>query len=349
MRVRPPERLRLPSMPVTLPSVQLSRTLIERVGISVIGATLLAVAALAGVDPKPENARWVGGPGEGGGANGTNAAAPAPARPAAPRPTGAPIASSPGRNGDNPDTPASPTRPGSPAQRSGSPTQPPSDGPSGANTLESYLARIPQFPPAPPAEKVELPPGPQAGYFSHIPTTQKVAFITMDDGWTQHPMALDLVKAAHVPITMFLTTNAIRANPGWFKQMQARGAVVEAHTLTHAELKGKPYDFQKNEICGSADRLGVLYGRRPHLFRAPFGDNDATTLQAVHDCGMSADFFWKETVDKGVMRFQQGDTVQPGDIVLMHFRPAFPDDFVTTLEQIHRAGLTPALLEDYVN
>ena len=46
----------------------------------------------------------------------------------------------------------------------------------------------------------------------------------MDDGWTRHPMALDLIQAAHVPVTMFLTINAIRGNPNFFKQMQARGA-----------------------------------------------------------------------------------------------------------------------------
>src|SRR3954447_24078143 len=159
MRVRPLERLRLPSMPATLPSVQLSRTLIERVGISVIGATLLTVAAFAGVDPKPENVRWVGGPGAGGGVDGTHAAAPAPAGRAAPPAAGDPVLRSPRPNGTSPTAPAAPAGPGAPARQSGSPSQSASGVPSGTNTLESYLARIPQFPPAPPAEKVQLPPG----------------------------------------------------------------------------------------------------------------------------------------------------------------------------------------------
>ena len=32
----------------------------------------------------------------------------------------------------------------------------------------------------------------------------------------------------------------------------------------------------------------------------------------------------------------------------MHFRPAFMADFLAALKAIHRAGLTPALLEDYI-
>ena len=38
-----------------------------------------------------------------------------------------------------------------------------------------------------------------------------------------------------------------------------------------------------------------------------------------------------------------------GDIILMHFRPAFVEDFLAALRVIYEAGLAPALLEDYIN
>jgi peptidoglycan/xylan/chitin deacetylase (PgdA/CDA1 family) len=244
-----------------------------------------------------------------------------------------------------PDDQPQPSASGKPGSPTGQPTAPPAPP---SNGSENFLARIPQFPPAPPAEKITLPAGPNAAWLTHIPTTQKVAFLTIDDGWTKVPQAVDLVKAAHIPVTLFLTINAIRSDPGYFKQLQANGAVIEAHTITHTELKGKSADFQKREICGSADQLGNLYGRRPQLFRPPYGDQDQTTLQVTRECGMKAAFFWKETVDKGKVAFQVGHTVQPGDIILMHFRPAFIDDFLAALQAIHDAGLTPALLENYI-
>jgi len=40
--------------------------------------------------------------------------------------------------------------------------------------------------------------------------------------------------------------------------------------------------------------------------------------------------------------------VQPGAVLLMHFRPALMDDLLGALKAIHRSGLTPALLADYV-
>jgi peptidoglycan/xylan/chitin deacetylase (PgdA/CDA1 family) len=213
----------------------------------------------------------------------------------------------------------------------------------------NILARIPKFPPAPPPAPITVPAGNSAGWYSAIPTTEPVAFITIDDGWTQDPRAAALFRAAHVPVTLFLEINAIQSNVEYFRQLQQAGAVIEAHTITHRNLKGASYAIQKHEICGSADKLGQLYGRRPLLFRPPFGEKDATTLRVVHDCGMHAAFFWKETTDKGIVRYQSPvHRVQPGDIVLMHFRPAFVDDFLGVLAAIAQSGLTPALLEDYV-
>ena len=224
----------------------------------------------------------------------------------------------------------------------------PSVVPSGGPLSAADLARIPHFPPAPAPRPITVPTGPSAAWLSAIPTDQPVAFITIDDGWTKDPRAEALLRAAHVPVTLFLMINAIKSDPGYFRGLEAAGAVIEAHTITHQDLKGKAYAVQKKEICGSVDQLTQYYGRRPVLFRPPFGDEDATTLRAVHDCGLKAAFFWKETTDKGIVRYQVGQTVHRGDIILMHFRPAFVDDFIAILQAISRAGLTPALLENYI-
>ena len=223
-----------------------------------------------------------------------------------------------------------PTASGAPAQRAGGPP------------------RLPVFGPVPLAAPVDPGNGPSAPWYSAIPTTQKVAFITIDDGFTKDPQFVQVLRDSHVRVTLFLEINAIKDNPDYFRQLEAAGAVIEAHTISHPELIGTSYDFQKHEICGSADQLGAWYGRRPQLFRPPYGDKDATTLRVVHDCGMKAAFFWKETINAGIVRFQVGSKVQPGDIMLMHFRPTVVQDFIAGLQAIKDAGLTPALLEDYI-
>lgn len=210
------------------------------------------------------------------------------------------------------------------------------------------LADVPKFPPPPPPEPIVLPPGGEVPFLLRVPVTKPVAFLTIDDGYLKPAEAEKLLAAAHIPVTLFLTTDAIKDNVPFFDRLRAYGAVIEAHTITHPELRGRPRAFQQHEICEGADRLGQWYGRRPVLFRPPFGDKDRTTLSVAHGCGLKAAFMWKETVDKGIVRYQEGNTVKPGDIILMHFRPAFVKDFLAALQAIHRAGLTPARLEDYV-
>ncbi|MFI5493887.1 polysaccharide deacetylase family protein [Actinoplanes sp. NPDC051859] len=238
------------------------------------------------------------------------------------------------------------------AQAASPGAQPSASGPAAAKPDRQHNgwkdSDIPTFGPAPAPDKITLPPGGSAPYLLRIPTKSKVAFLTIDDGFLKHPEAPALIKAAGVPVTLFLTTDAIKDDPDYFKPMIEAGAVVESHTITHNDLRGQPYSVQKKELCGSADKLAQWFGKRPTLFRPPFGNQDDTTLKAARDCGMKAGFMWKETVHEGKVRFQEGKKVQPGDILLMHFRPAFVKDYLAALKAIKKAGLTPALLEDYV-
>ncbi len=210
------------------------------------------------------------------------------------------------------------------------------------------LSDVPAFAPPPPPEPIVLPEGDTVPFLSRVPVTQPVAFLTIDDGYLKNPEAPKLFAAAGIPITLFLTTDAIHDDVPFFDRLRDYGAVIEAHTISHPELAGRSYTFQRRQICGSTDLLAQWYGRRPVLFRPPFGDKDRTTLRVAKECGLKAAFMWKETVDKGKVRYQEGHAVQPGDIILMHFRPAFVKDFLAALHAIAAAGLTPALLEDYV-
>ncbi|MFG2038999.1 polysaccharide deacetylase family protein [Dactylosporangium sp. NPDC048998] len=259
---------------------------------------------------------------------------------------GAVTPSTDGANPDDSGDPGSP-QPSGAGSSAGKPT-PSKSSTSAPPPGNTYAGRLPKFGQPPVPHRINLPEGASDPYYARIPTDQPVAFLTIDDGWIKRPEALELLRESGVKVTLFLTINAIKDNPGYFKQLRDAGADIEAHTLTHPNLKGKSYDFQKREICGSADQLGTLYGKRPTLFRPPFGDKDATTLKVAHDCGLRAGFFWKETVDKGIVRYQEGHAIQKGDIILMHFRDRFVDDFIAALQAISAAGLTPALLADYM-
>jgi peptidoglycan/xylan/chitin deacetylase (PgdA/CDA1 family) len=228
-----------------------------------------------------------------------------------------------------------------------------SPSPSGKPPFKSlawYVSQVPDFPDAPLPQPVPLPTTDTAAFWHRLPTDQKVAFITIDDGGlARPPEVIDFIWQARIPVTMFLNSPAAAEHTDYFRQIQEAGGVVENHTISHTSLAGSSYDYQKHQICGAADTLEELFGKRATLFRPPFGEYDSTTLRAAHDCGAKAVFHWTETVHEGKVRYQTPEkVVQPGDVLLMHFRPALMDDLLAALKAIHRAGLTPALLEDYV-
>lgn len=218
--------------------------------------------------------------------------------------------------------------------------------------LAPYVARIPIFSPAPTPIPVALPHTEGRAAFAYeIPTTQPVAFLTIDDGAVRHPMAMDLVKAAKIPVTLFLTTNYVAGYQDYFRNIRDAGRVmIEDHTISHPELPSLGYADQRRQLCGANDLLEQWYGQRPTIFRPPYGDKNDDTLRAAWSCGLVAGFHWRETVDAGNVYYQRPDhLIHPGDIILMHFRVAFPDDFLAALQAIKNSGLTPALLEDYVS
>jgi peptidoglycan/xylan/chitin deacetylase (PgdA/CDA1 family) len=187
-----------------------------------------------------------------------------------------------------------------------------------------------------------------AKLFLTVPVKQKVAFLTIDDGWVHDNDAIALLRAAHIPVTLFLTTNAVTSDPSYFAKLQAEGAVIEDHTITHSDLAKMNYPQQYHEICGSAAQLATWYHRHPVLMRAPYGDSNANTLKAAASCGIRAAVYWDEMVVNGKVEYQRPGGIHPGDMILMHFKDQFDEDFLAAVTAMYKSGVTPALLDDYL-
>src|SRR3954449_7851090 len=170
-----------------------------------------------------------------------------------------------GLAGCTPTTPSSQAQwePPHPLPTPGPPTQSPTAPPLPA----ALAAKLPTFSSPPPPDPVTEPPSSSAAWFSAIPTKQPVAFLTIDDGFTKDPELIEVLRASHIRVTLFLEINAIKDDPAYFRQLVDAGAVIEAHTITHPDLVGMSYAAQSKEICGSADRLTGRYGQRPALVR----------------------------------------------------------------------------------
>ncbi|MFI1578254.1 polysaccharide deacetylase family protein [Embleya sp. NPDC020630] len=211
-------------------------------------------------------------------------------------------------------------------------------------------------PPAPPADKPIKGGGPKPPVVEKIPTQEKIVFITIDDGAEKDPKFLDMMRDLRIPVGMFLNDTYVRQDPEYFRKLQDLGATVQNHTLSHPDLKTLGADAQKHQICGQQDRLGELYGKRPTLFRPPYGNWNATTQTVAGGCGgIGAIVKWQESMQINDMQYAGEKKLHPGDIILAHFRgpselkgTTMTEMFGNMLRKIQAQGFTIARLEDYI-
>ncbi|WP_236789932.1 polysaccharide deacetylase family protein [Amycolatopsis sp. GM8] len=181
-----------------------------------------------------------------------------------------------------------------------------------------------------------------------IAVTEPFVFLTIDDGAVPDPDAPRLIRESGVRPVLFLNEMYVRGHEDYFRQVLAAGATLGDHTVNHPDLRGKPLAFQQKEICDDADELARGLGVRPVLFRPPFGSWDENTLKAAANCGMRVSVLWTASVNDGRVDFQDGKRLQAGDIVLMHFRKTFAEDFAAFVNQSKKDGLTPVSLTDFL-
>lgn len=180
-----------------------------------------------------------------------------------------------------------------------------------------------------------------------IPTDLPIVYLTIDDGGTKVQQEIDLIKRHDLKVSLFLADSFIRSDPDFFKSFMTNGASIQNHSLNHdLKMSTQPYEYQKAEICGMADKIEQYYGKRPIFFRPPGGAYTDVTRKAAHDCGMKAVVTWVAKANGGSMQYQVGDGLRPGDIVLMHFRPEFQQDLEAFIAAMKAAGLQTEYLED---
>ena len=204
------------------------------------------------------------------------------------------------------------------------------------------------LPQQPPPTPVSLPPTSSAPVFSRIPTTNKVIFLGIDDGLVRDPAVADLLEQANIPFTMFLVQGEAEAGADYFRQLQQYGGVVESHTINHPDLTKLSYGNVQTEVCGTLDDYQNLFGRRPTLFRPPYGSYNANVQAVAASCGFKAVVLWKGSTNDGRFDLQDGTQLTPGDIVLMHFRTDLLADLQKVFDVCKQQGFAIASLEDYL-
>jgi peptidoglycan/xylan/chitin deacetylase (PgdA/CDA1 family) len=185
--------------------------------------------------------------------------------------------------------------------------------------------RLQPFAPAPanPATKpIALDPQ-NPTIFSNVPTTEKICFVTVDDGIEKDPAFIQMVKDVRIPLTISLADTLIRDDYAYFEKLYQTGYVsIQNHTVNHPlSMPDLSYQQQLDEVAHQQTKLHAEYGVTPYIFRPPGGNYNSVTREAVRAAGLKGMMLWKEAMEIEDMEYQTSDHhLKPGDIILCHFR-----------------------------
>ncbi|WP_406013600.1 polysaccharide deacetylase family protein [Streptomyces sp. NBC_00984] len=191
--------------------------------------------------------------------------------------------------------------------------------------------------------------------FTTVPTKDRVVFLTMDDGSEKDPELLQMMDELDIPYSAFLSDYEVSDNYGYFGEAQRLGVTLNNHTLNHPYLPGLSHAEQKREICDEQDIIEKQFGKRPRLFRPPYGNYNGDTLRIAKSCGIKAVPLWNAEAFPDHMEWREEDQdLHPGDIILTHFRGraewdgSMADLVRAVMKTVTDRGYAVARLEDYV-
>jgi len=172
--------------------------------------------------------------------------------------------------------------------------------------------------------------------------------ITFDDGPDPvvTPKVLELLKRYEARATFFAIGKKVSQAPELLQEIHDRGHVVGNHSFSHHQLFGF-FSSRKvqREIEATNDIIDQVIGRKPLLFRPPFGVSNPLIARAVSTADMNV-IGWNirslDTVqsspEKVLARIIK--RLRPGSVVLLHDNlPHVPEILEGILLHANRHGI----------
>ena len=181
------------------------------------------------------------------------------------------------------------------------------------------------------ARKRELP-------IYNVARDDKVVAISFDAAWGNANTAklLDILDEYDIKTTFFLVGTWVEKYPELVQEIVSRGHEAQSHSTSHPHMPQLSDAKKRDELRVVADMIERLTGKRPTLFRAPYGDyNDATVTVARQEgyeiVQWNVDSLdWKNLGAEDMVK-KCTKKVTSGDIVLFHNDSKYITDALPTI------------------
>ena len=159
-----------------------------------------------------------------------------------------------------------------------------------------------------------------------VKTEEKKIALTFDAAWgaDDTDTLISILKQYNAPATFFVVGEWVDKYPDEVKKLSEAGNDVMNHSATHPYMTSLSETKMKEQLTSCNAKIEAITGKKPTLFRCPYGDYDNRVVATVENMGMktlqwdvdSLDWQQSATVESIVSRVT--GKVKNGSIVLFH-------------------------------
>jgi len=197
------------------------------------------------------------------------------------------------------------------------------------------------------AAKTPAPPKEPAITFNSVHVDGPYIAMTFDDGpsATLTPKLLDLLAAHHIKATFFVLGEMVAEHPEILARAAREGHEIASHSWSHPNLAKMSQESVRGQLQRTDDEIKNTTGKRPTLFRPPYGSITERQKRWIHDeFGYDVILWDVDPLDwkrpgPAVVRNRILKETRPGSIVLSHdIHPGTIEAMPSTFDELEAKG-----------
>jgi len=154
---------------------------------------------------------------------------------------------------------------------------------------------------------------------------EKVCALTFDAAWddSDTDVLINILNKYKVPATFFMVGSWVEKYPESVKKFHNAGHEIMNHSDTHPHIDQLSDTKIKEEIAKCNDKIEAVTGKRPTLFRGPYGEYNNAVIKEAQAQNMQVlqwdvdSLDWKNLSAKEIVTRVKSRT-KPGSILLFH-------------------------------
>ena len=197
------------------------------------------------------------------------------------------------------------------------------------------------------AAKTPAPPKEPPITFSSVHVDGPYIAMTFDDGpsATLTPKLLDILAAHHIKATFFVLGEMVAQHPEILARAAREGHEIASHSWSHPNLAKMSQEGVRSQLQRTDDEIKSATGKRPTLFRPPYGSITEREKKWIHDQYGYDIILWDvDPLDwkrpgPAVVRNRILKETRPGSIVLSHdIHPGTIEAMPSTFDELEAKG-----------